>query len=128
MKRVIIITHDTLAEAYYETLKNFISDISNVEWFSLTANLSLENLEKEVNSSINDSDTYFIVTDLGIASSTKVAVHVAKGHENVFVLTGLNMMLLVSLLTTEIDGSVQEFIKDITAVAKADIISWSNKK
>lgn len=124
MKRLILITHDTLADAYLETLHNFLADTSFIRCIGVDARASLEAVQKKLLEEWNENDTFLVLSELSIASSTKVAVNAAKGRPNMYVISGLNMLMLIQFALQPLEADMEAYIKRITADTQADIRYW----
>lgn len=124
MKRLILITHDTLADAYLDTLHNFLADTTFIRCINVDAKSSLEAVQKRLLEEWNETDTFLVLSELSIASSTKVAVDAAKGKSNMYVISGLNMLMLIQFAIQPLEADMDAYIKRITADAQADIRYW----
>ena len=124
-KQVVLITHKGVGKGLYETLGYFVADLSSFHYFEIGENETLDHVEAQINAIIDQKHTYFLATDFGLSSSTQIAVHVSKGKENVHLLTGVNLMMLFTLLSTKMDTDIESYIEYVLTTAKQDIRYWN---
>lgn len=58
-----------------------------------------------------------VVTDMAAGSTTQAALRIISEYENVYLLTGLNLGLLIGLLMTDLTDQKEENIKLLKSIA-----------
>lgn len=96
MKKIIVITHYTLAKGYQETLTGLTSDQKIVS--SICAymdNEGTDELKDRISKLLNPDDEFYLLTDLGFGSVNQVVSQFMS--DNVHVITGVNLPLTLEL-------------------------------
>ena len=103
MVGVIIATHGQFAEGLMDTAKMFTDNIGNIKILPLNTSTSLDdylNQALETIDEVDDGDGVIALVDiLGGTPSTTLFTAKNKYHKNVKIVTGLNLPMMVSLLT-----------------------------
>lgn len=96
MKKIIVITHYTLAKGYQETLTGLTSDQKIVS--SICAymdNEGTDELKDRISKLLNPDDEFYLLTDLGFGSVNQVVSQFMS--DNVHVITGVNLPFTLEL-------------------------------
>lgn len=103
MVGVIIATHGHFADGLVDSAKMFADDIPNIKVLDLTEDKSLDTFTKEVTKAVEEVDTgdgvIALVDILGGCPSTAVFRVKHKQHKNIQIVTGVNLPMIVTLLT-----------------------------
>ncbi|MDO5328702.1 MAG: PTS sugar transporter subunit IIA [Coriobacteriia bacterium] len=103
MVGVIIATHGQFAEGLVDTAKMFADNISNIKVLPLNTSTSLDDYFDETMEAIEEVDegdgVIALVDILGGTPSTTLFRAKNKFHKNVKIVTGLNLPMMVALLT-----------------------------
>jgi len=96
----IIITHGSLADSFVNSLKMIYGEIKDVFPCNFLRNMDLEELEHQVNQLVDsiESEKILIFTDMLGGSAFNTAMKVQR-EKNVHVITGVNMMMLLDLIS-----------------------------
>lgn len=96
MKKIIVVTHYTLAQGYQETLAGLTGDKEIV--ISVCAymnNEGTEELKAKIGRMLNSSDEFYLLTDLGFGSVNQVVSQFLS--DKVHVITGVNLPFTLEL-------------------------------
>lgn len=96
MKKIIVITHYTLAKGYQETLTGLTSDQKIVS--SICAymdNEGTDELKDRISKLLNPDDEFYLLTDLSFGSVNQVVSQFMS--DNVHVITGVNLPFTLEL-------------------------------
>ena len=101
--KIVIITHCSLAEAYCEVVKNFISISNNVDYIGIDESIDIDEKVKQLIKKYagNSLDDICFITDLIISSSTNIAYRVAREVNNSSVITGANLKLIIDIILND---------------------------
>lgn len=120
MVNFIIIGHGKIAEGLLNANSMILGEQENVSVLSLDPNQSVDDFKKKLESEINNvkkGNEILILADLFGGTPVNVAVSVAYEREDIEIITGINLPLLIELINARYNNSLSELI---------DI--WKNKK
>lgn len=123
MRKYLIATHGTFAKGIYSSLDIIIGTLENV--FLIQAyteeNKSLKEEMDRVLEQICNDDELIVFTDLMGGSVTNQVLQYAL-KENVFIISGFNLPLLLDILLADPETPVNEVIDTGIANAKDQIV------
>ena len=127
MKKVIILTHGGLSEGFQSAFELICGKESGLETIVMEAKDSPTTLSKKIQEKISkysEDDTIILLTDIPAGSTTKVAVSFLKDYKNLYIVSGINLGLLLEIM---MDPMVQaeESIRRSIALSK-DTIQFIN--
>ena len=107
MNKVILASHGKLAEGMYDSVKMIIGNVDHLSFYGLKEGQDNSEIAQSIESFILErrEDTYIIVCDL-LGGSVSNAVSRLSVLDNVYVINGMNMGLVISLLLE--NGKVDE--------------------
>lgn len=129
MKKILIVSHGTLAKGNYEAAKMIYGEAIDIIYLCLEENMGIENYKKKLTDiirDISDSDQIIVLADIkgGSPYNSVVSILSEKGLlKKSKILTGLNLPMLLSVLFIENEITDSE-IFDIIATAKEGIINF----
>ncbi|MBZ9685459.1 hypothetical protein G9F72_003715 [Clostridium estertheticum] len=129
MKKILIVSHGTLAKGNYEAAKMFFGELTNVIYLCLEENMGIEDYKKKLTDVIQDisgSEQIVVLSDIkgGSPYNSVVSILSEKGLlKKSKILTGLNLIMLISVLMIENEITEKEVI-DIIATAREGIINF----
>ena len=99
MNKVILASHGKLSEGMYDSVKMIIGNVDHLSFYGLKEGQDNNEIAKAIESFILErrEDTYIIVCDL-LGGSVSNAVSRLSVLDNVYVINGMNMGLVISLL------------------------------
>ena len=99
MNKVILASHGKLAEGMYDSVKMIIGNVDHLSFYGLKEGQDNNEIAQSIESFILErrEDTYIIVCDL-LGGSVSNAVSRLSVLDNVYVINGMNMGLVISLL------------------------------
>ena len=99
MNKVILASHGKLSEGMYDSVKMIIGNVDHLSFYGLKEGQDNNEIAKAIESFILErrEDTYVIVCDL-LGGSVSNAVSRLSVLDNVYVINGMNMGLVISLL------------------------------
>ena len=129
MKKIVIVSHGTLAKGTYEAAKMIYGELTNVIYLCLEENMGIENYKNKLTDIIQDIsnvDQIVVLSDIkgGSPYNSVVSILSEKGLlKKSKILTGLNLPMLLSILFIENEITENE-IMDIITTSKEGIISF----
>ena len=124
MGNVLLCTHSTLAEGFERAVMMIVRAAPSLEILCFEDGCSIETLMEQMRKKPERfrqaNETYCIVTDLFGASPFNAAMQVCA-KEAGFVVTGVNLALLLELLTLPASKMTQERLKTLIEQAQDQI-------
>ena len=122
-RKFLIATHGTFAKGIKSSLDFIIGETQDV--FLIQAYVDgNKSIEEELNSvlqNVNANDELVVFTDLLGGSITNQVLRYAL-KENVHIVSGINLPLLIDVLMADIDTPVEEVIESAITNAKAQLV------
>lgn len=120
MNKIILASHGKLAEGMYDSVKMIIGNVDDLSFCGLKEGQDNNEIAEEIADFISGSEEkhqYIIVCDL-LGGSVSNAVSRLSALPNVFVINGMNMGLVISLLLQKEElneGKILELIDESKA-------------
>jgi mannose/fructose-specific phosphotransferase system component IIA len=117
MKIIILASHGKLSEGMYDSVRMIIGNVDGLLYFGLKEGQDNNELADQIEDYMNETgneSTYIIVCDL-LGGSVSNAVSKFSVRDNVYVINGMNMGLVISLILDTQDVSeyrLQELIEE----------------
>jgi mannose/fructose-specific phosphotransferase system component IIA len=127
MRKFLIATHGAFANGVKSSLEIIIGETENLFLIGayLDQNVSVEDELKPILDNLNNDDELIIFTDLLGGSVNNVMLREAL-RENVHILSGFNLPLLIEVILSDADTPVAEVIESAVENAKAQL-AYVNK-
>lgn len=127
MKNIVILTHGNFSKGIAQSLQFILGDVKHLKTMSIKLEDSMESTINElkliIESFKNELPT-ILITDIPGGSTTQAAIKIINDYDNLYVVTGLNLGLLMGLAMLEMTKSKEEnckMIKDIIEQSKETI-------
>ncbi|MFT9201453.1 PTS sugar transporter subunit IIA [Lentilactobacillus hilgardii] len=129
MKQIILATHGHLSEEFSNTLELIVGPIDNVRTFGMTKEKSEDNGKRELSQLIEESDEeqLIVITDLFGGSAANICAEFLMHGHTFRLLSGLNLPMLLTLITTDNDDISRDELADAVLKAGGDGIIDINK-
>lgn len=117
MKKIILASHGRLSEGMYDSVKMIIGNVDDVVYFGLKEGQDNNELADQIGVYMDETgmeNTYIIICDL-LGGSVSNAVSRFSVRDNVYVINGMNMGLVISLILDTQDTNenrIQELIEE----------------
>ena len=112
---VIIVTgHGNFGSGLTSSLKLIAGEPTDYQYVDFLSEYSVEDLERELNKAIDalkDCDGILVLSDLGGGSPFKTSVVLSMQHENMEVIGGTNLPMLIEM------SMARNFVTDVKALA-----------
>lgn len=118
MKKILLVSHGNFSIGIKNSLDVVVGSSDNVKAISIHQGTTRDDVEKEFKSfrqSITKDDSVFVITDITAGSTSQYSVEFLGDLENVTILSGLNLGLLLELYVTEITDVKNDILKILEA-------------
>lgn len=119
MKNLILLTHGEFSKGIAQSCRFILGEVENMTALSITLQETIAETKAMVENAIlsfqNDEPT-ILITDIPGGSTTQAAIQVMTERSDVYLVTGLNLGLLVSLILLQLSDNRQENLEQIRAV------------
>lgn len=127
MVKIILISHGTIARALLETASQIGSfDTSEIDTFSVSGKGDWESLPEKLLNSLGESGTLVLVDTLG-GSSCNMAVQCTQHLQNVKVVCGVNLNMLLTAINNKDKMNLTSLTKKVLEDGKKSLIDVSDK-
>lgn len=125
MVKLILVTHGNLAEHMLETAAQILGKTADgVETLSVTTSSSIEQGANALKDLLaQEQEGAIILTDIFGGSATNIALTATKDCPKCYVITGLNLSMLLTALNSRKKLSVKELAEKIEADGKRAVIN-----
>lgn len=116
MKNIILLTHGEFSKGIAQSCRFILGDVPNMVSLSITLNESVAEIQSMIETAwhaFGNQDSTILVTDIPGGSTTQSAMQVLKGHPDIYLVSGLNLGLLLSLATLELTDDREENLRNI---------------
>lgn len=119
MKNIILVTHGEFATGIVTSLELVYGKPKNLETVTIHSSETLKEIIKNIQDKItgfNNNFSTVIITDIAGGSTTQAALEILSSNENIYLLTGLSLGLLLEVVLadmTNIDEENKEILREI---------------
>lgn len=109
MKNILLFTHGDFSKGIAHSLSFILGDVPNLKTMSITLDQSIESIRTELEETIQSFGNQYptlILTDIPGGSTSQSAIKYLGNHDNVYVVSGLNLGLLMELPFLQLDDDV----------------------
>ena len=115
---ILIITHGDLAKALLESAQNIAGETLPFKTLTIGWNQQFEDIRREVGEAIEAADCgegVLVLTDLFGGTPSNAALSFVRKHQNIEVVTGVNLPILVKLATlrNQNSGAVRDIARSL---------------
>lgn len=127
MNHVVLLTHGEFSKGIAQSCEFILGNVPDLKALSITMETSMEQAADMLREAVElfGNQQVIVVTDMAAGSTTQAALRIIPEYENVYLLTGLNLGLLIGLLMTDLTDQKEEnvkLLKSIAAQAKDTIL------
>ena len=112
MNHVVLLTHGEFSKGIAQSCEFILGNVPDLKALSITMETSMEQAVESFG-----NQKVIVVTDMAAGSTTQAALRIIPEYENVYLLTGLNLGLLIGLLMTDLTDQKEENIKLLKSIA-----------
>lgn len=119
MNHVVLLTHGEFSKGIAQSCEFILGNVPDLKALSITMETSMEQAADMLREAVESfgNQKVIVVTDMAARSTTQAALRIIPEYENVYLLTGLNLGLLIGLLMTDLTDQKEENIKLLKSIA-----------
>lgn len=119
MNHVVPLTHGEFSKGIAQSCEFILGNVPDLKALSITMETSMEQAADMLREAVESfgNQKVIVVTDMAAGSTTQAALRIIPEYENVYLLTGLNLGLLIGLLMTDLTDQKEENIKLLKSIA-----------
>ena len=119
MNHVVLLTHGEFSKGIAQSCEFILGNVPDLKALSITMETSMEQAADMLREAVESfgNQKVIVVTDMAAGSATQAALRIIPEYENVYLLTGLNLGLLIGLLMTDLTDQKEENIKLLKSIA-----------
>lgn len=127
MNHVVLLTHGEFSKGIAQSCEFILGNVPDLKALSITMETSMEHAVAMLREAVGSfgNQPVIVVTDMAAGSTTQAALRILPEYKNMYLVSGLNLGLLIGLLMAELTGNKEEDIKlleHITVQAKDTIV------
>lgn len=122
---IVVVSHGLLSEHLVSAASLILGEAKKVKAVTFTARESLDDLRRKTTEATNefDNDGCLILTDIMGGSATIVSIEIMKSHNNVCVVTGVNLPMLIEAINSRENTNLTELSAKISNSGVRSIIN-----
>ena len=122
---IIVVSHGTLSEHLVSAASLILGEVKDVKAVTFLARESLEDLRKKTNEAAKDftTDGCLILTDIMGGSATNVSIELVKSREDVYVVTGVNLPMLLEAINSRETTDLKSLAEQVSNSGVRSIIN-----
>lgn len=119
MNHVVLLTHGEFSKGIAQSCEFILGNVPDLKALSITMETSMEQAADMLREAVESfgNQKVIVVTDMAAGNTTQAALRIIPEYENVYLLTGLNLGLLIGLLMTDLTDQKEENIKLLKSIA-----------
>ena len=115
MNHVVLLTHGEFSKGIAQSCEFILGNVPDLKALSITMETSMEQAADMLREAVESFGNQKVIVAAG--STTQAALRIIPEYENVYLLTGLNLGLLIGLLMTDLTDQKEENIKLLKSIA-----------
>ena len=119
MKNLILLTHGEFSKGIAQSCRFILGDVPNLTALSITLDESMEQTNamlEDALAAFGNSDPTIVITDIPGGSTTQAAIRLLGAHPDLYLVSGLNLGLLLPIAMLEMTDSREENLKNLRAI------------
>ncbi|MCH1941739.1 hypothetical protein [Holdemania massiliensis] len=125
MKHVVLLTHGRLCEGFASALQVISGMENSLTLISMEAQDSPETMTqrvKQVLDSFPAEDPLILMTDIPVGSTTQIAIPFLETFPNLYILTGLNLGLLLEITLNPMEGDISAILREAVEASRQTLL------
>ena len=122
---IVVVSHGVLSEQLVAAASLILGEAKDVKAVSFLARESLEDLRKKTSEATNEftTDGCLILTDIMGGSATNVSIEIMKSRNDVYVVTGANLPMLLEAINSREGSSLKDLANQVSNSGTRSIIN-----
>lgn len=127
MKNIILVTHGEFAAGILTSMELVFGKMENVDYVSVSAQERLPEITASIEAKINgfcNEESTVILSDIVGGSTTRAAMELLEKRKKVYLISGLNLGLLLEVAMLSLSGDEQsdrQALRDVIERSKSTI-------
>lgn len=121
MKNIVLLTHGEFSKGISQSSRFIVGEVKDMTALSITLNESIEETKEMIEMAWESFDNDFptvIITDLPGGSTTQAAIKLLPEHDDFYLVTGLNLGLLLEVIMLPMTNDRVENLKQLEQVVE----------
>ena len=122
---IVVVSHGILSEHLVSAASLILGEAKSVKAVTFLARESLEDLRRKTKEATEEFATEgcLILTDIMGGSATNVSIEIMKSHENVYVVTGVNLPMLLEAINSRENTDLKTLAAQVSNSGVRSIIN-----
>lgn len=114
MKNIILLTHGDFSKGIAQSSRYILGEVENLVPIGITLNETIDTIKEMIDTALHGLPIGYptvIITDLPGGSTTQAALSYIAGRKNFFLISGLNLGLLLDVATLDLSDNYEANLK-----------------
>ncbi len=122
---IVVVSHGNLSEKLVSAASLILGESKNVKAVTFMARESLDDLRRKTTEATNEflEDGCLILTDIMGGSATNVSIEIMKSRNDVFVVTGANLPMLLEAINSRENNTLKDLTNLVSNSGTRSIIN-----
>ena len=122
---IVVVSHGLLSEQLVGAASLILGEAKAIKAVTFMARESLEDLRKKTSEATNEftEDGCLILTDIMGGSATNVSIEIMKSRKDVYVVTGVNLPMLLEAMNSREGNSLKDLADQVSNSGTRSIIN-----
>ena len=122
---IVVVSHGLLSEQLIGAASLILGEAKDVKAVTFMARESLEDLRKKTSEAASEftEDGCLILTDIMGGSATNVSIEIMKSRNDVYVVTGVNLPMLLEAINSREGNSLKDLANQVSNSGTRSIIN-----
>ena len=122
---IVVVSHGNLSEKLVSAASLILGESKNVKAVTFMARESLDDLRRKTTEATNEflEDGCLILTDIMGGSATNVSIEIMKSRNDVFVVTGANLPMLLEAINSRENNTLKDLANLVSNSGTRSIIN-----
>ena len=125
MKQLVLLTHGHLCEGFASALQVIAASDTPLTLISMEAQDSPDTMRERVGQVLARfpaEDPVILMTDIPVGSTTQTAIPFLETYANLYIVTGLNLGLLLEIALNPMEGDINAILRDAVEASRQTLL------
>lgn len=125
MKKVIILTHGDLCRGFASAMKVISADEHDLALISIQSEDAVETIQAKIEKECSSADSscpILLLTDVPFGSSTQTAIPYLEKYANLYIVSGLNLGLLMGVLMEDFNEDIESKLRELVEQSQQTVM------
>lgn len=125
MKHIVLLTHGHLCEGFASALQVISGTDNPLTLICMEAQDSPDTMHSRVSQVLESfpaEDPVILMTDIPVGSTTQIAIPFLEDHTNLYIVTGMNLGLLLEVALNPMEADVSAILREAVEASRQTLL------